>query len=159
MRHNDDKDSDEVDIRCGVRGLPLKKSNDLIGKVIFNSIDPAYIQLKYKKAITHGENLDANSIINIVADKINIISTRDDNGFNLGDPNEMIKSEELNSIMEKLHQVPHGDTLLEFIELFKKAFLNHAHPHNEMPPTQGPDVLNFGRYELDKILSKHVRIS
>ena len=159
MRHNPDKDSDEIDIRCGVRSLPLKSSNNLIGKVIFNSVDPAYIQLKYKKAITNGENLDANSVINVVADKINIISTKDDNGFNLGDPQEMIKSEELNGIMEKLHQLPHGDTLVEFINIFKTAFLRHSHPHNGMPPTQGPDVLNFGRYDINKILSKHVRIS
>ena len=159
LRHNEDKQSDEVDIRCGIRNEPLQQSNDLIGKVIFNSVDPAYIQLKYKKSLSHGENIDANSMINLVADKINIISNQDDNGLNVTDPNELINSDEISSIMQKLHQVPHGDTLIEFIELFKKAFLRHSHNYNNLPPTQGPDVIEMGQYDLNKILSKHVRIS
>ena len=45
-----------------------------MGKVIFNNFDPAYIQLKYKNKLTIEDGQQANSIINLVADKINIIS-------------------------------------------------------------------------------------
>lgn len=162
LRHNSREGSDEVDIRCGIREkspYESDKKTDLIGNIVFNSVDPAYIQLKYKKSLTNGDTTAANSIINMVADKINLISNQDDNGFNLTDPDSLIQIGEMDKIMSKLHQVPHGDTLLEFIRLFKKAFLTHKHNFNLKPPVYAGDVMEMDKYPLNDVLSKHIRVS
>lgn len=162
FRHNGDKATDEVDIRCGIREQsPLSKEDksSMIGNIIFNSIDPAYIQLKYGKGLMHGNEKDGNSVINLVADKINIISNKDDNAFKLTDSDELIPKEELTEVMDKLHQLPHGDTLLKFLNLFKTAFLTHSHNYAQLPPTYAGNVRSMDEYPMQDILSKHVRIS
>ena len=162
LRRNEDKSTDEVDIRCGIREKsPYTKADNpsLMGNIIFNSVDPAYIQLKYGKALTKGTETNGNSVINMVADKINIISNKDDNAFSLTDPDELIKKEELDEIMSKLHQVPHGDTLLKFLDLLKTAFLTHSHNYAQLPPTYAGNVRSMDEYPLQDILSKHVRVS
>lgn len=162
FRHNDDKNTDEVDIRCGVREKsPLSKDDNpsLIGNIIFNSVDPAYIQLKYGKGLNGSNDKKCNSVINLVADKINIVSNMDDNAFNLTDKDEMIKREDLNDMMEHLHQIPHGDTLIKFLDILKTAFLTHSHNYAQLPPTYAGNVKTMDDYPLQDILSKHVRIS
>ena len=162
FRHNQDKSTDEVDIRCGVREKsPISKDENasLIGNIIFNTVDPAYIQLKYGKGLTQGNEKDGNSVINLVADKINIISNKDDNSFKLTEPDELINKEELSNIMSQLHQLPHGDTLLKFLNLFKTAFLTHSHNYAQLPPTYAGNVRSMAEYPMQDILSKHVRIS
>ena len=162
FRRNEDKNTDEVDIRCGVReASPVAKENNasLIGNIIFNAVDPAYIQLKYGKGLLKGNEKDGNSVINLVADKINIISNKDDSAFNVTDEDEMIKREDLSLIMDGLHQLPHGDTLLQFLNILKTAFLTHSHNYAQLPPTYAGNVRSMDEYPLQDILSKHVRIS
>jgi len=163
LRNEEKNDSNEIDIRCGIRNDSIygneNNGNAVVGKVVFNSIDPSYIQLKYKKALTKLPNQEANSVINMVADKINIISNKDENAFTLTDTEELIKSEDLDNIMSKLHQLPHGDTLVELLELIIKAILTHVHPFAGIQPSIANYVKEMADYPLDKILSKHVRIS
>jgi len=157
--------SNELDIRCGIRDDSTfgnsKNGEAMVGKVVFNKLDPAYIQLKYRKGITKSAEQEANSVINMVADKINIISNKDVNSFNLTDYEQLIKEDELDDIMKKLHQVPHGDTLIKLLDVMIKAILTHVHPYAGMPPT----VAGFTRESADwreklkTILSEHVRIS
>ena len=159
MRNNYNTSSNEVDIRCGIRKDPVVSNNDIVGKVIFNSIDPAYIQLKYKNSLTNGDLQKSNSMINLVADKINIISNQDENQFNLTNIDELIREDDLDNIMSKLHRVAHGDTLVELLKLMIKAILTHIHPYAGMPPTIHSYTKEMAEYEVDKILSKHVRVS
>lgn len=159
MRNNYDTSSNEVDIRCGARHEPPMHDKNIIGKVIFNSLDPAYIQLKYKNSLTNGNLQESNSMINVVADKINIISNKDENAFNLTDIDEMIKETDLDNIMSKLHRLAHGDTLVELLKLIIKAILTHVHPYAGMPPCVEGYVEEMANYEVEKIMSKHVRIS
>jgi hypothetical protein len=140
----------------------LEKGDDenLVGNVIFNKLNPAYIQLKYKRAIGHSPKQEADSIINLVADKVNIISHKDVNGLNLTDREELIKTSEMDSIMGKLHQLPHGDKLVDALECITNVILTHVHPYPGMPPcggTFGYDELQ--RYMFNEILSDNVRIS
>lgn len=162
MRRNGSS-SDEIDIRCGIRQDAAFVGNErnvsLKGEVVYNSIDPAYIQLKYRKALTTKENQAANSMVNVVADKINIISNQDDNHFELTDPSSLINEEQLDTIMEKLHQVPHGDVLVEALDLIIKAIITHVHPFEGMPPVIHEYTQDIAEYDLKRILSKHVRIS
>lgn len=159
LRNNYDTNSNEVDIRCGIRQNSISTDKNLIGKIIFNSLDPAYIQLKYKKSITNDNLQEANSVINMVADKINIISNKDENSFNLTNVEELIKENDLDSIMGKLHRLAHGDTLVELLNLIIKAILTHVHPYAGTPPCVNGYTEEMANYEVEKIMSKHVRIS
>ena len=160
----------EVDIRAGIRGegiyTPTSKDDmsgkALIGNIVFNNIDPAYIQLKYKSSIATGDKHEANSLINIVADRINIMSNRDsDVSHDLHDNNTLVKESEIDNIMDRLHQVPKGDKLVELLELMKGAILHHVHPWAGMEQCgDKPGYINqLKDYDLNKILSEYVRIS
>lgn len=159
------KDSNEIDIRCGIRKDSTfgnaRNGETMVGKVVFNNLDPAYIQLKYKKNITNSTDQEASSVINMVADKINLLSNQDVNGFNLTDPDQLIKEGELDDIMSKLHQVPHGDTLIKLLRVMINAILTHVHPYAGMLPVVAGYTKESAEWlgKLDTILSKHIRIS
>lgn len=169
LKENKPSNSEEIDIRCGIRLEPINPTDDLNGKVVFNEENPAYIQLKYMNGLTKNikqssnefDEQDGSSAVNIVADKINIISHKDDERHNLTDRNTLIKENELSDIMEKLHEVPYGDLLVKFLNIFVTAFLTHVHPHAGMPPSVSSEVLSLidENTNIDKIISKNVRIS
>ena len=171
----------EIDIRCGIRTDPINtsdedKKNGLFGKVMFNGIDPAYIQLKYSNGglTTNGDTTTAtNSIINMVAGKLNIISTQDDvygklmNGKTIKRSNgderpylQMLKNDDFGTLMDELHQVPLGDKLLNFLNVFLGVFLKHTHDWNGLPPNKVyKEYIDKTKPLWDEMLSKHVRIS
>jgi hypothetical protein len=98
-------------------------------------------------------------MINIVADKINIISTQDENKFSLTNIDELISEDDLDNIMSKLHRVAHGDTLVELLKLIIKSLLTHVHACNGDPAKVAGYTKEMAGYTVDKILSEHVRIS
>ena len=158
----------EIDIRCGIRGAKLfdnatvGQSNEetgLKGDVVFNNQSPAYLQLKFKRGLCKGNKQVADSVINIVADKINLISHKDEEHFNLTDQKELIKTEELDEIMAKLHQVPYGDLLFDFLQRLRSAVTNHVHPYPGLPPVSCQYITNALSFDLNTILSENVRIS
>lgn len=173
--------SDQVLIRCGVRkedtlaNAAAKQEGIIanIGKVIFNDVDPAYIQMKYKDNLANKvENYNAesgnkietpsttNSAINIVADKINLIGVGDESINPVKtDRNDMLRDEDMEQIMSELHQLPKGDILVKFLKLLRDAFLTHSHNYNGLPPTIANYVLSLSNFDLNSILSEYVRIS
>lgn len=176
MRHSDGG-SDEVNIRCGIRQedtmtKAAAKSDGIItgiGKVIFNNIDPAYIQLKYKKNLASGvenqqENAgkkvrvqsQTNSAVNLVADKINLVSNDDISNNNFG---TTINDVDMEKLMSELHQLPKGDVLIKFLSLVKNAIATHTHPWANLPPYNVEYVQSMYNFSLDDILSDYIRIS
>ena len=151
---------DEIDLRCGIRTEVIDKTDkNLVGNVMFNNINPSYIQLKYKRAIGYSKNQEADSIINLVADKINIISHKDVNQFNLTDKNELIKTSEMDEIMSKLHQLAYGDELVKALNIIRNAITNHVHPYPGMSPCSDTYIMDLLSYDFNDILSNNVRIS
>lgn len=148
----------EVDIRCGIRGKAANHES-LLGDVIFNTQSPSYIQLKYKKGLVVSEGREADSVINMVADKINLISHRDKNYFNLTDQDELIKESDLDTIMSQLHQLPYGDILLDVLIKMRNAIVNHVHPYPGLPPCLDQHIVSLNGTDFNKILSDNVRIS
>lgn len=153
----------EIDLRCGIRGKKIfddiNSEEALKGDVIFNSQNPAYLQLKYKRGLCKGNKQVADSVVNIVADKINLISHKDTESFNLTDQNELIKNEEIDDIMSKLHQVPYGDLLVDALKKIRNALTNHVHPYPGLPPVPCEYIISALGVNLDDILSENVRIS
>ena len=158
---------DEIDLRCGIRSEALGDEDEsLVGNVLFNTKNPTYIQMKHKPHLTS----DSDGVINLVADKINIVSHQDtDNDINvkLVNPNSkkngksepLLHDSDLETLMTQLHQLPYGDVLVEILNKIIKALTNHTHAMNGLPPCQGLSITQVNDIDLNTLLSKHVRIS
>lgn len=152
----------EIDLRCGIRSEAINDDadKDIKGKIIFNSLNPAYIQLKYKNGVTTKQNQNADSLINIVADRINIISHKDENSFKLTNNKTLIDENEMDEIMSKLHQLPYGDILVEYLNILRAAIVNHGHNFGPGNPPIDYDAITLAKsLDFNKILSDKVRIS
>lgn len=172
LKYNDSHKTSEAVIRAGIRSEGKFTSTDkgeyyankdmVVGNIMFNNIDPAYIQLKYKSGIATGKKNSANSLINIVADRVNIMSNKDTTvSHDLHDNDTLVRESEVDNIMNRLHQVPKGDKLVEFLEIVKGAILHHVHAWSGMEECgDKPGYINkLKDYDLEKILSEYVRIS
>ncbi len=162
LRHGID-DSSEIQLRAGIRGKPTNDPNpNMKGDIIFNDVDPAYIQLKHKKNLTAGESLEANSVINIVADRINIMSNKDNNiADNIKNRDSLVSEGKLNDIMVSLQPVPLGHNLFDLLSIMKMCILHHVHPWAGMEQCGdwGGYIKELEKFDLERILSKYVRIS
>ena len=176
-RYKQDKGISEVDIRAGIRLEPTDNNVKFVkGNVVFNNYNPAYIQVKYQKGGVCGfrdtpfdedpDNYDsaelreAESVVNVVADKFNFVSQRA--GFNdaVNDPEQGVRQEDIDYVMSQLHRAVYGDELITLHKLIVKALFEHQHPFSMMPPTIGGTVLSqLTDYPFEKLLSPHFRIS
>ena len=152
----------EIDIRCGIRGEAPAKNENIFGKVVFNSKDPAYIQLKYNQGgLCGGNETKTTSIANIVAGKINLVSTNDEAytecSYDSVDGSRTLLSK-YEQLMKDLHKVPWGDKLIEFLDLFRNMYAQHTHPNPLLPPFPqfSEQVI---QKDLESLLSKDVRVS
>lgn len=163
LKYDDTTKASELDLRAGIRSWPTSSKNkDIIGNIIFNDIDPAYIQLKYKEGIAHGEKTYGSAIINMVADRINIMSNLDEDvSDSIHNKETLVDETTVDDMMEKLHQVPKGDELVKLLKIMKGCILNHVHPWPGKP--QAGDWAGFieklNSFTIEDILSDYVRIS
>lgn len=147
----------EVIIRAGKFDLNTAKGE--IPK--FNLVNPSYIQVK------HNLNLNNQRIksgaINIVSDKINLITHKDGAPrFILNNQDSMISKEELDKIINEAHPLVFGDTLIKYLRLLRDAFLNHVHAYNGLKPEDLSgvnDIEECLKFDLDSMLSKNIRIN
>lgn len=163
----------EINIRCGIKTEATNSddSETLKGKVVFNNIDPAYIQLKYQKNLTGGIGKVANSVISLVADKINLIglnrmqvvdsdSPRFDTFGKSGDElNQLITQEQMQTIMNDAQPAVFGDTLERYLNMLRGAILNHAHPYPGLPPLKTDAITLISKIDFSKIKSDNVRLN
>jgi hypothetical protein len=163
LKYDESTRKSEVDIRAGIRTEPsIAKERGIMGNIMFNDIDPAYIQLKYKGGLASKQNHQVSSMINMVADNINLISNQDKNvSDNIHDKDSLIKDEDSDTVMDRLHQVPMGDKLVELLKIMKGAIMHHVHPWAGMEQCgDWPGYINqLEGYDIDSILSEYVRIS
>ena len=124
----------EIRIRAG-------KSSDLKK---LNNVNQSYVQLKYDQPNSLGQ-------INIVSNKINLLSHNSKIKFNLNDPTSLITDEEFVKILKNAQQLPLGNSLVEYLELQRKAFSTHIHPYAGMSPdAEQIEVKNYLAYDLNK---------
>lgn len=149
----------DIRVRAGAR----LDSNNKIGKE-FNRLNPAYLKLKYSDTPTivtakNGEEIKYSSTATLVADQISLIANNASNYFNTTDNVDLISDDEMRKIIETAHVLPYGDVLVEFLKYFLRMFKEHAHPYPGMPTILPSGNEGFFNYDLDKILSKNVRIN
>ena len=145
----------DIRIRCGNRLKDTSKD----GNIIFNRTDPAFIKLKHNNTKQGNSNDEYRSTATIVADKINLIGNNSKTPFKTNDKKELITDEEMQKIINQAHQVPYGDVLIDFLDLFRRTFNEHVHPYPGLPPCQTDTYIQTSSYDLSKILSETVRIN
>lgn len=119
----------------------------------FNKENQSYVQIKYDKSNKNGS-------INVVSDNINLLSHKGLDKFNMSDPTNLISDEEYAKIIEKAHQLPFGDVLIQFFNILLKAFSTHVHAYAGLPPDLNQiELKTLLEYDLKKILSKNIRIN
>lgn len=148
---------DDVRIRCGARVRNLSDGAD----IVFNRMNQAFMQLKHRDYSDVLEKIENgySSTATIVADKINLLGNNSKTPFNTYDKKELITDEEMKKIIDKAHELPYGDILVDFLNLFRNAFLTHYHPYPGLQPSKSPEVVKLENYDTDQILSDSVRIN
>ena len=154
----------EIDIRCGIRGQMVNSTDpNLNGYIVFNETDPAYIQLKREPNLCgkrYGSNdRGTNSVVNVVADKVNLLSHSDPNQFDLTDKDKLITKETLQNILDNAHPVAYGDELIEILNIMRKCIISHVHPYNGLPSCNTSEIQDLANYDMNKIKSDFVRVS
>jgi hypothetical protein len=96
------------------------------------------------------------SVINMVADKINLLSHNGEHTFELSNPKSLISDEQQEIINNGAHPLVYGDTLVEFLQLMKNFVNLHLHPYHGMPPDPGPTKTDILRFDLNKILNHNI---
>lgn len=140
---------DELRMQCGVRLLDKQHLE-------FNKKDPAYIKLKrHETELNDGTKSSAT----IVGENINLISTIGSPVFETTDNNDLISDEALNKVLEEAHVLPYGDILVNFLKIFVEAFKNHTHTYSGLKPNQDLTYKSLDEFDLNDILSKHIRIN
>ena len=131
----------------------------------FNTDTPAYIQIKNNISFSPyvALNPDIGSAINVVASKINLLTHKDGAPrFNLANQESQLSDEEMLTILAQAHPLPFGDILVEYLRLFKTAFLNHVHNGGTPTGTGDGAVAKFSKEAGDlenRMLSKNIRIN
>ena len=100
----------------------------------------------------------AGSVINIVAEKINLLSHKSGNGYALTDPEKTITPESQLEINTNSHPMVHGDILYEFMSLVRQYILTHVHPYSGLPADPDEIVQAIKNYNLDNLLDKNIRL-
>ena len=140
-----------LNIRCGITSQDDKTS--------FNSKDLGFIQMSYKHRTDKNGNNPYNTAINIVSDRINLISYNSSVKFNTTDSKELITDSVMQQILDKAHALPYGDTLIAFIKLFLNSYKTHVHSYPGMPPIIDKNMTDLLSFNLDSILSSSIKIN
>lgn len=147
--------NNELRLRCGFKKEPLSKPKNTL---IFNNIDLGYIQMRYKKMKDKDGN-EFSSSINIVADRINLLSHDSSTCVNVTDRDELITDESMKEILENCHPLIYGDKLISFLSKLIKIFSSHTHSFPMNPPSfTSTDKVTL-QEDLSKMLSQTIRIN
>jgi hypothetical protein len=142
-------------IRCNAADLLNKFPNASDNVAVF-SVTPT----KSSKVVTQNKFIANNdtktSVVNVVANKINLISHNGEHTFDLANPKGLITDEEQKEINSKAHPLVYGDKLIEFLELMRNYVNLHVHPYNGLPADPGQVKLDVLRFDLDTILNKNI---
>lgn len=145
---------DEVRVRCGFKTNP---NGTIKERLHFNDKDLAYILMRYRNG--SDETGDYKSSVNIVGDRINLLSHDSKTYFDMGDRQNLISDDEMEKILSKAHELPYGDLLIDFLKSFVDVFLRHTHPYSNLPPAlQATDKETLSP-EWDNMLSQSIRIN
>lgn len=145
----------EIRLRCGFKKEPLATPKNTL---IFNKLDLAYIQMRYKSMKDNNGN-SFSSCINIVADRINLLSHDSRTYADITDRNDLITDESMLDILDNCHPLIYGDRLVEFLTKLIAIFSRHTHPFSMDPPSFNSADKDTLATDMTKMLSQSIRIN
>lgn len=159
---------EEIRIRVGAKKNP--KALNPTDRLVFNDVDMGYIQMRYdnftktqlvyKNGETSIEKVqDFKSIVNVVADRINLLSYDSPDCFKMNDREELITKDEIFKILENAHPVIYGDDFMAFMDKLIQIFKNHTHPFSMLPPVFASPDIEVLSTNTKQFLSKSVRVN
>jgi hypothetical protein len=99
------------------------------------------------------------SVVNIVADKINLISHKNNKNFSLTNREENITTKSQIDINTKASPLVNGDVVYKLLDLMRFVIINHVHPYSGLPTDPDKLVQDLRDFDLDSILNKNIRLS
>lgn len=157
-RKNSDVILTENDVRVRA-GVKVHDEDDK-RKVAFNNKSGGFILLRYNPEEQYADNDNYHSTAAIVADKVLLLGNSPKKSEVItADKEELITDEKMKQLIEKAHELPYGDKLIEFLNMFRDAFISHVHPFPTMKPCNTEQIVNLKKYDLTKIISDSVRIN
>lgn len=145
----------EIRLRCGFKKYP---TGDTKSTLLFNREDLGYIQMRYKRLKDHNNN-EFSSVVNVVADRINLLSHNSKNLFTMNDRKDLITDEELLKILKEAHPLPYGDELIDFLKKLIEVIRTHTHPFSMDPPCFTTPQIEVLETPLENMLSQSIRIN
>jgi hypothetical protein len=116
--------------------------------------------VKQQVEVNEANEIDqfAGSVINLVAEKINLLSHLSAKNYNLTNPDGMIDAETQLEINSTAHPMVYGDLLVEFLNLMKLWVANHVHPYHGMPAARDEITNRILNFNFDNLLNKNLRL-
>ncbi len=113
-------------------------------------------QVEDKKANDYDQF--AGSVMNLVAEKINLLSHKSNKNYNLTEPDKQIDDATQLEINSTAHPMVYGDNLVDFLNLLKNVIANHVHPYHGLPTSQDDMVKKLLNFNMDSLLDMNIRL-
>ena len=147
---------DDVRIRAGVKLCNEENKRE----VNFNDRNSAFIKVKFNPDEQYADNDKYHSTAAVVADKVLLLGNVPKDGEIItADREDLISDEKMKELIEKSHELPYGDKLVEFLMMFRDAFINHVHPFPTKKPCATDDIKNLQKFDLTTLISNSIRIN
>jgi len=147
----------------------IQKSNEILLRtgqhiknkpLIFNKTNQGFIQIKSFVNLSNEEKPQNGSVVNVVGNRINLISHDGEPKFKTMTPLDQITDEEIINIIKTAHPLAFGDILLDFLLLVKDFARNHYHRQiNMVADSDEVTHKKLMKYDMNLILSKNIRIN
>ncbi len=138
----------------------IHKDNELVlrgGKHLAEDITLFNDNISYVQIKNNPEKNE--TTINLVGNKINLLSHNGVNNYNLSDRDDLINEQTQESIDKTAKPTVFGDELVEFIKLMKQYVISHTHPYHGMTPVITDLEKKIKDFDLDRLLSKNIKIN
>ncbi len=161
--------NNEIDLRCGIRNTAIGNDSSFRGNILYNNINPAYIQLKHSENLSSEPSMEADTVVNVVADKINLIGhnrhtvSPESETFKATSrsetSDELLSDEDIRSIMKGAQSAVFGEVLVDVLSKMRSAIIAHVHPYPGCKSIEDDNIKSLEKINLDDIKSNNVRLN
>ena len=123
----------------------------------YNYEDIIEVKRTVTKEVNKAIKKSNDSIINVVADRINLISYDGDHNYNLTNGGDLINNKTQKQIQQRAQSIVYGEKLVEFLGLVKDYVINHVHAYHGVPSDPEQSKKNLLEFDLESILNKNIK--
>lgn len=156
---------EELRLMCGHKpdwnSISNEKERADPGNLRFNRENLSYIQMKYGK-FKQNDGTDFNSVINVVADRINLITHNGadkQSDVSVTDNKELMTTQSINNFTSNGQKMVYGDELVSFLNKFRDVFRDHTHHWSNDPQVTLSKDDDFWNKDLNELLCKTIRLA